>query len=37
MEQTEDEVDTEDYTKAADLRKLFATHQMPKGHILVFE
>jgi hypothetical protein len=37
MEQVEEEVDTEDYTKAVDLKKLFATHEMPKGHILVFE
>jgi hypothetical protein len=37
MEQIEDEVDIEDYTKTADLQKLFATHEMPKGHTLVFE
>ena len=29
MEQIEDEVDIEDYTKTADLQKLFATHEMP--------
>lgn len=37
MEQIEEEVDTEDYTKAADLKQLFATHELPKGHILVLE
>ena len=33
----EEVVDTEDYTKADELKKLFSQHEISKGHILVSE
>ena len=33
----EEEVDTEDYTKAVDLKKLFSLHEKPANHIIARE
>lgn len=33
----EEDIDTEDYTKTADLKKLFSAHAQPKDHLVVFE
>ena len=34
---SEEEIDTEDYTKAEELKKLFTLIELSKGHIMVSE